>query len=70
MSTETPITNTKGLAFDFGQSTQDIDQSVNYNFEGAGSEALNFSKILTPTVMYALLAVAAIVVIAMVRSRK
>lgn len=70
MNQETPIGNPKGLAFDFGESTQTVDQSVNYNFEGAGSEALNFSKVIPPGAIYALLAVAALAIIAYVKRKK
>lgn len=56
---------TKGLAFDFGESSQNVDQSVNYNIQGG--QAIDFFRSIPTPAIYAMVGVAALVLIAMLR---
>jgi len=70
LTEEQQIGTTKALSFDFGETSQNVDQSVNYNFEGAGADGLNFFKSIPPGAMYAALAVAGIGLIVWAKKKK
>ena len=67
---ETTLGSEKGLAFDFSDANQNVDQSVNYNFEGTGEPGLNFFKQLPPNAIYFGLAIVAMGLFVMAKRKK
>lgn len=69
---EETIGKPKGLALDFGQSSQNVDQSVQYNITGGESGGAAFARLFSanPNLLYWILAAVALLGFAALAGRK